>query len=51
MSKSQARWLIALAIVTLSVLGARASLEAEKAENAGAYSESSQCGGAVLFRL
>ncbi len=46
MSKSQARWLIALAIVALSVSGAGASLEAE---SAGAYSDSS-LNGTFVFR-
>ncbi len=46
MSKSSARWLIALAIVAFSILGACASLDAE---SNGAYSDSS-LSGTYVFR-
>ena len=46
MSKSSARWFMTLAIVTLLILGARASLGAE---NNGAYSDSS-LNGTFVFR-
>jgi hypothetical protein len=46
MSRSLARWFIALAIVTLSIPGSLASLEAE---NNGAYSDSS-LNGTFVFR-
>ena len=46
MSRSLARWFIALAIGTLSIPGALASLEAE---NNGAYSDSS-LSGTFVFR-
>lgn len=45
MSKSSARWLIALAIVAFSILGACASLDAE---NNGSYSDSSLTGNYVF---
>ena len=46
MSKSSARWFIAIAIVTISILGACSSVEAE---NSGGYSDSS-LSGTFVFR-